>query len=115
MNMATQAKTKEVYHKVRVHWLNGDKHEISVNPNGDRRAFMPGVEVILSESHIGVLKEAIIEHEIPINPDSAIYQAPNPLVAAREQNPGFGAKRDEATGEIFLVKREPRFSIEQVE
>lgn len=92
---------------------------IPVNDLGDirhgRAACVPGKRTILSKVQIGILKEAVVRHKLPVPEDSGIYGEPDPLKAAEKQFPKFHAIYDRNTGQIFLEKIEPRFSVEIIE
>ena len=84
---------------------------------GGRRVFYPNQPVALTETQIRILQTAIEESKITIpdhGGDSAIYNAVNPIEAAKEAWPGFEIRRDSATGVMEAIRNEAVYSIEFV-
>lgn len=85
-------------------------HNSSIN----KKEFMSGDEVELTQSEISILEDARIEHRIDIPDNSGIYEASNPMLEAQKQNPGFEAKVDIKTGTIYLQKSDPIYIVQRV-
>ena len=84
------------------------------NDSHNKKEFMSGAEVELTQSEIDILKDARIEHRFDLPDNSGIYEASNPLFEAQKQNPGMEAKIDHRTGSIYLQKSEPIYIIQTV-
>lgn len=101
--------------KCRVYRLGDNKHApitVTVNDIRNKREFMPGQEVELTQQHIEALRNARIDSEIPVPDESGVYQASNPLHEAQRQNPSHKAEVDIKTGSIVLRRSEPLYSVE---
>ena len=113
---------RKVMKKVRVYRLNVDEQNtdliITVHDLGDpkngKAAFYPGQEVTLTQTQINILKDSVVRHQISIEHGSGIYEASNPLTAAKAQFRGFNAYMDRHTGMVVVVKTEPNYSVEYV-
>ena len=90
---------------------------ITATPGDIRRKkeFWPGQPVYLTDRHIAVLRDAVIDSEIPIPDNSGIYDAANPQFEAQKRNPGYEAKVDVQTGSVYLKKIEPLYIVEIIE
>ena len=67
-------------------------------PSVPPKAFSPGVEVVLHESQVNVLKDAVISTEVAIPRNSGVYGTINPIRAAEARNPGIKFRIDPTTG-----------------
>ena len=86
---------------------------LCVNNALNRKRFLPGQEVELTEAEINVLKEPL-DTQIPIPPTSGIYEAKDPIKEAKKQYKGLDIVRDKRSGVLLAVKRQPRFMVEVV-
>jgi len=107
--------------KVKVHRVGMDPENkdlpISVdtcNPaTGGKLRFSPGTVVELTLTQIDILSRPQ-ETNIPLDEGSGIYEASNPQKLAEKYYPGFSARRDPATGIIWITKSEPLYIVERV-
>jgi len=115
-----QAKPKYPERECIVNWIGVEEEnrdlQISSHVIGiGKKVFAPGQRVSLIQPLIDNLRAAVEEQEIPIPPESAIYEATNPLEAARKQWPGFRAQINPSTGVITMFKSRPKYSVEYVD
>jgi len=105
---------------VRVHRSNVDPDNrnlpiyVCVNNPSEKLTFWPGEEVKLTESQISVLKDSVEEVRIIIPSESGIYEAKNPIVAAKNYYPDMTPAKDPVTGLIVMTQRVPNYIIETV-
>ena len=112
---------RKIVKKVMVNRMNVDEKnqhlEIVVNDlgmAGGRKSFYPGQEVELTMVQINILKDAVERTRIDIPAGSGVYEAENPLMAARTQFPGFRAVSDRHTGMIYAERTRPNYTITEV-
>ena len=102
---------------VRVFRTSGDEanrdHVIKITANGpnERAVFKPGEKFELTETQLNILRDSIIDTEIEIEPNSGIYSARDPQVAAQNMFPDMQIIRDPYTGRIVCRKRIPNYAI----
>ena len=114
-----KAKNKKI--KCRVYRANCDEANrdqmIKITANGPRGriVFLPGEEVSLTETQIGILRDSVLTNEIEIDPASGIYSARNPETAAKNQYPNMQIRRDPMNGRIVCHRNIPNFIIEKIE
>lgn len=104
--------------RVKVHRMDGNKHlpvVVCVNSRRNRREFAQGVEVELTEQMIGALKDAVVSHDIPVPEGSGVYESTNPRAEAIKQNPGWDARIDIMSGQVFVCKSEPIYVVEYLD
>ena len=85
---------------------------VTVNDRKNKKQFLPGQEVALSEAHIDVLRNSAEENRLPIPEDSGIYESRDPMALAKNQYPGMLAEIDQHTGGIVMVRRTPNYIVE---
>jgi len=107
-------------HKVRVFRFNCEKENQNdpivvdvVGVSGQRKVFLPGQTVELSEAQIEILKNAKEDSSFEIEPTSGIYKARDPMREAVNWNPGFTPVQDPITGLITLTDSKPNYVIER--
>jgi len=111
----------EYNYRVRVTRTNTDPDNagapvsVTVNDRKHKRIFNPGAEVMLSKSHVDVLRASTEETRLEIPPDSGIYQASDPLTVARNQFPEMNPEWDRVSGLITMVSRRPNYIVEVLE
>lgn len=111
---------KRLY-RCKVYRVSGDEQNrdlvISVcgNKLSHKKVFMPGQEVWLDVTHLDILNNSVVEHDIPINPDSGVYESPDPISTARSLFPEFNIYWDRKTNLLMRQKRTPNFNIEYME
>lgn len=121
---AVESKEKDprkIVKRVIVHRTNVDQDNtnliIVVNDLGvsnGRASFYPGQEVDLTLVQISILKEAVERQRIDIPLGSGIYESTDPVKAAANDNPGFRAAFDKASGTVYLEKLRPNYAIIEV-
>jgi len=85
---------------------------VCVNSALNRKKFLPGEEVVLTESEIQVLRNAIINTQIVIPGNSGIYEARDPVREAKKHYKDMEIVRDRRSGQILAIKNNPRFLVE---
>ena len=106
--------------KCRIHRSNVDPDNrdlpisITVNTPHNKKVFWPGQEVELTESQLGVLKDAVEEVRITIPPESGVYESRDPVALAKSYYPNMSPEIDRATGQITMLSRIPNFIIETI-
>lgn len=85
---------------------------VKVNDRKNRRVFLPGQEIALSQAHIDVLRQAVAEVSLPISPDSGIYESANPVQLAKNMYPSMIPTVNPQTGEIVMIQRTPNYVVE---
>jgi hypothetical protein len=83
-------------------------------PSVPPKAFSAGVEVVLHESQVNVLRDAVISTEVAIPRNSGIYGTVNPIRAAESRNPGIKFKIDPTTGLVTGKKNVRCYIIEVI-
>jgi hypothetical protein len=82
---------------------------------GGKRTFYPGEEVKLTRTQILILMDSKEASKIEI-PDhdgrSAIYTSKDPILAAKEQWPGFEIQRDPVSGQLSAIRNDPVYFVE---
>jgi len=113
------AKPKKL--RVRVYRANCDEQnrdlaiKVTANSANNRKVFLPGEEVWLSDTQVSILRDSVTENRIDIEPASGIYSAKDPEVAAKNQYPGMQIKRNPINGHLFAFRSIPNFIIETLE
>ncbi len=107
--------------RCKVHRRNCDETNamipITVNTcnlkTGGKKIFVPGTEVMLTPTHIEILKLGAVEpHDIIIPGESGIYQAADPLAAAAANYPGYTIHRDKIDGTLHATMDVPNYIVE---
>jgi len=83
-----------------------------VNDRKNKREFLPGQVVKLSQAHINVLRDSVEETMLIIPDDSGIYEAKDPLTLAKNQYPGLTPEYDPITGQIICKRRTANYVVE---
>lgn len=115
------AATPEKLIKCRVHRSNCDPDNrdmpisITVNTISKKKVFWPGEEVLLTKSHINVLKDSVEENRILIPPESGIYASKDPIAVARNFYPAMRPEVNPSDNTISMISRIPNYIIELVE
>jgi hypothetical protein len=116
--MRAQRSTRDKTRRVRVYrHHDGNEHMpivLTLNNIENRKEFMPGEEITLTDDEIEVLKSAIFESTLPIADESGIYQAEDPKAEAQRQNPGWEVVTDFRTATLYLRRNEPMYIVEPV-
>jgi len=119
--VATKTKPKSKELKCRVYHANTDpgnadmEISVTVNTAASKKIFWPGVDVMLTQAHINVLKDSVEETRFDIPSESAIYSSRDPITAAKNNYPAMRAEVNPSTGLITMFRSMPNYLVEIVE